>query len=114
MIDSGGDPNQHILDTLEQCISVIIEKRQPPNAGGSSKTADSGAPPADNAPSSSRLGSLDYARANNNQDQGKETTTREQWHIGKSLTFLPIMVPPFPLEEAGNTTKTLYTLLVVF
>ena len=71
------DPNQHILDTLEQCISVIIEKRQPPNAGGSSKTADSGALPADNAPSSSRLGSLDYARANNNQDQGKETTTRE-------------------------------------
>ena len=23
---SGSDPNQHILDTLEQCISVIIEK----------------------------------------------------------------------------------------
>ena len=74
---SDSAPNQHILDTLEQCISVIIEKRQPPNAGGSSKTADSGAPPADNAPSSSRLGSLDYARANNNQEQGKETTTRE-------------------------------------
>ena len=78
MIDSGGDPNQHILDTLEQCISVIIEKRQPPNAGGSSKTADSGALPADNAPSSSRLGSLDYARANNNPEQGKETTTNER------------------------------------
>merc|ERR1711994_1239671 len=74
----GSDPNQHILDTLEQCISVIIEKRQPPNAGGSSKTADSGALPADNATSSSSLGSLDYARANNNQDQGKETTTNER------------------------------------
>jgi len=89
---NGGDPNQHILDTLEQCISVIIEKRQPPNAGGSSKTADSGALPADNAPSSSRLGSLDYARANNNQDQGcgnpnvAPATTKILYFTNRSVT----------------------------
>jgi len=52
---NGGDPNQHILDTLEQCISVIIEKRQqPPPANGA---------PTDSKPSS-RLSSIDYARPN--------------------------------------------------
>ena len=43
----GADPNQHILDTLEQCISVIIEKMQHVS---------------ENDKSSSRLSSLDYSR----------------------------------------------------
>lgn len=42
------DPNQHILDTLEQCISIIIEKMQ---------HLETDKP-------SSRLSSLDYARVN--------------------------------------------------
>jgi hypothetical protein len=42
------DPNQHILDTLEQCISVIIEKIQR----------------LDQDKSGSRMSSLDYNRDN--------------------------------------------------
>ena len=45
----GADPNQHILDTLEQCISVIIEKMQHAS---------------ENEKSSSRLSSLDYSLTN--------------------------------------------------
>lgn len=45
------DPNQHILDTLEQCISVIIEKIQ---------TLDQ------QEKSNSRMSSIDYARVNDN------------------------------------------------
>ena len=45
------DPNQHILDTLEQCISVIIEKMQ--NLDQHEK-------------SNSRMSSIDYARVNDN------------------------------------------------
>ena len=45
----GADPNQHILDTLEQCISVIIEKMQ--NVSEYEKPG-------------SRLSSLDYSRTN--------------------------------------------------
>ena len=45
---SEADPSQHILDTLEQCISVIIEKIQR----------------LDNDKSSSRMSSLDYTRTN--------------------------------------------------
>ena len=49
IICRGADPNQHILDTLEQCISVIIEKMQHVP---------------DHDKSSSRLSSLDYSRPN--------------------------------------------------
>ena len=48
-VNRGADPNQHILDTLEQCISVIIEKMQ--NVSENDK-------------STSRLSSLDYSRTN--------------------------------------------------
>ena len=55
---SGGDPNQHILDTLEQCISVIIEKRHQVPGNPMGAATENGSKP------SSRLSSLDYARAN--------------------------------------------------
>ena len=54
MLYRGADPNQHILDTLEQCISVIIEKMQnvpEPEKGGS------------------RLSSLDYSRTNEGKNR---------------------------------------------
>ena len=53
LFNRGADPNQHILDTLEQCISVIIEKMQnlpEPEKGGS------------------RLSSLDYSRTNDGKN----------------------------------------------
>ncbi len=49
-VNRGADPNQHILDTLEQCISVIIEKMQNVSENDKSTT--------------SRLSSLDYSRTN--------------------------------------------------
>ena len=45
---SGSDPSQHILDTLEQCISVIIEKIQR----------------LDQDRNGSRMSSIDYNKAN--------------------------------------------------
>ena len=45
---SGSDSNQHILDTLEQCISVIIEKIQR----------------LDQERNGSRMSSIDYNKAN--------------------------------------------------
>lgn len=45
---SGSDPSQHILDTLEQCISVIIEKIQR----------------LDQERNGSRMSSIDYNKAN--------------------------------------------------
>ena len=53
---SGSDPNQHILDTLEQCISVIIEKIQHLDSLQQQQQADE--------KNSSRMSSLDYARVN--------------------------------------------------
>lgn len=68
MFCSGGDPNQHILDTLEQCISVIIEKRHQPGNPAGMGGAETGSKPG------SRLSSLDYARANGDVVQGTYTT----------------------------------------
>ena len=64
LFGSGGDPNQHILDTLEQCISVIIEKRHQPSnlsnpLGSIAETSSH-----NNSQPNSRLSSLDYARTN--------------------------------------------------
>lgn len=56
---SGSDPNQHILDTLEQCISVIIEKIQHlDNLQQQQQMEDK---------NSSRMSSLDYARVNDGE-----------------------------------------------
>ena len=52
---SGSDPNQHILDTLEQCISVIIEKIQHLDSLQQQQVDEK---------NSSRMSSLDYARVN--------------------------------------------------
>lgn len=82
---SESDPNQHILDTLEQCISVIIEKIQH----------------LDQDKASSRLSSIDYARVN----------SESKWELLKyckgraNMTFLLIgAVSP----HLRNTTKILY------
>ena len=56
LFSSGSDPNQHILDTLEQCISVIIEKIQHLDSLQQQQQADE--------KNSSRMSSLDYARVN--------------------------------------------------
>ena len=50
---SGSDPSQHILDTLEQCISVIIEKIQR----------------LDQDRNGSRMSSIDYNKANEGNSQ---------------------------------------------
>ncbi|XP_071746404.1 dixin isoform X2 [Lepeophtheirus salmonis] len=47
------DPNQHILDTLEQCISVIIEKIQNLDSGNGGAIVSDKAPPL--LPSSNRV-----------------------------------------------------------
>ena len=66
-LHSGSDPNQHILDTLEQCISVIVEKM--PNVDESNKSAavaslvsgaTMGLANGAHTASSSRMSSLDY------------------------------------------------------
>ena len=66
-LHSGSDPNQHILDTLEQCISVIVEKM--PNMDESNKSAavaslvsgaTMGLANGGHTASSSRMSSLDY------------------------------------------------------
>jgi len=56
----GADPNQHILDTLEQCISVIIEKMQ--NVS-------------ENEKGGSRLSSLDYSRTNDSVHNGSRSSS---------------------------------------
>jgi hypothetical protein len=58
------DPSQHILDTLEQCISVIIEKIQRLDQDKANN---------------SRMSSLDYNRAND----GKHYFTVIQLRLAK-------------------------------
>ena len=83
LICSGGDPNQHILDTLEQCISVIIEKRhQPSNPLGSIAETSSH----NNSQPNSRLSSLDYARANGDVvPQGTYSTLPKRRYVSFTI-----------------------------
>ena len=70
---SGSDPNQHILDTLEQCISVIIEKIQHLDNLQQQQHMDD--------KNSSRMSSLDYARVNDGEaDEIRVGQTKGQIH----------------------------------
>lgn len=78
---NNSDPNQHILDTLEQCISVIIEKMQNMDANEKPSTTAN----------SSRLSSLDY-RINNNEGRSNPispmvpSTTKVLYFTNRSVT----------------------------
>ncbi|TRY77851.1 hypothetical protein TCAL_06147 [Tigriopus californicus] len=78
---NNSDPNQHILDTLEQCISVIIEKMQNMDVNEKPSTTAN----------SSRLSSLDY-RINNNEGRSNPispmvpSTTKVLYFTNRSVT----------------------------
>merc|ERR1712045_929700 len=68
---SGSDPSQHILDTLEQCISVIIEKIQR----------------LDQDRNESRMSSIDYNKANEGPSSNNNpVTTKILYFTNRSVT----------------------------
>eukprot|EP00093_Oithona_nana_P004197 04197.XXX_42446_46436_1 [CDS] Oithona nana genome sequencing. len=68
---SGSDPSQHILDTLEQCISVIIEKIQR----------------LDQDRNGSRMSSIDYNKANEGlSSNSNPVTTKILYFTNRSVT----------------------------
>jgi len=73
--NSDSDPNQHILDTLEQCISVIIEKVQALETQQQQQQQQQPEKVV-NGSSSSRMSSLDYTRVNEGEGKEKERYVR--------------------------------------